>query len=65
MRNTCENLIKLIETMEDSARILKNASTDVDMKAFERGQQMAFAECVQLLKDNTLFNHIWHIYIDS
>ena len=65
MRNTRENLIKLIETMEDSARILKNVSNDVDMKAFERGQQMAFAECVQLLKDNTLFNDIWHIYIDS
>ena len=64
MRNTRDNLIKLLERMEDSARILQFASTDLDMKAFERGQKMAFAECVQLLKDNGLFNNIWHIYME-
>ena len=64
MRNTRDNLIKLLEHMEDSSRTLKKASTEETMASFERGQQMAFAECIQLIKDNNLFNDIWHIYME-
>ena len=64
MRNTRDNLIKLLERMEDSARILKEGSVEESMERFERGQQMAYAECIQLIKDNNLFNDIWRIYME-